>query len=99
MSVTAVYSFEAKEGKADELLAMLQQGRDFALSVDGCEGFEVYQGKDNPHSFRMAEHWASPEDHQAHFEKNVKASGVLESAEALMTAPFPSPQESYFLLR
>ena len=99
MSVTAIYWVEAKEGKADELLAMLQQGRDFAVTVDGCEGFEVFQGKDHPHRFVMLEHWNSTEDHQAHFEKNVRASGVLETAEALMTAPFPPPQESYFLLR
>jgi quinol monooxygenase YgiN len=99
MSVTAIYSIEAKEGKVDELLAMLQQGRDFAKTVTGCEGFEVFQGKDDPHRLVMAEHWASPEDHQAHFEKNVKASGVLESAEKLMTEPFPPPDESYFLLR
>jgi hypothetical protein len=37
MSVTAIYSFEAAPGKADELLALLQQGREFAASVEGFE--------------------------------------------------------------
>jgi hypothetical protein len=44
MSVAAIYSIEAAEGKAEELLAMLQQGRDFAGTVEGSEGFDVFQG-------------------------------------------------------
>jgi quinol monooxygenase YgiN len=99
MSVTAIYSFQAAEGKAEELVAMLQQGRDFTLTVEGCEGFEVFQGKDDSNRFVMTERWASVEDHQSHFERNVKASGLLEHAEALMTEPFPPPDESYYLLR
>ena len=99
MSVTAIYSLQAAEGKAEELVAMLQQGRDFSMTVEGCEGFEVFQGKDDPNMFVMTERWASVEDHQSHFESNVKASGLLERAEALMTEPFPPPDESYYLLR
>jgi quinol monooxygenase YgiN len=99
MSVTAIYSFQAAEGKAEELVAMLQQGQDFAMTVEGCEGFEVFQGKDDPNRFVMTETWESVEDHRSHFEKNVKASGVLEHAEALMTEPFPQLDESYYLLR
>jgi quinol monooxygenase YgiN len=99
MSVTAIYSFQAADGKADELVAMLQQGRDFSMTVEGCECFEVFQGKDDPNKFVMTERWASVEDHRSHFETSVKASGVLEHAEALMTEPFPPPDESYYLLR
>jgi quinol monooxygenase YgiN len=99
MSVTAIYSFRAAEEKAEELVAMLQQGRDFAMTVEGCEGFEVFQGKDDPNRFVMTESWASVEDHRSHFEKNVKASGVLDHAEALMSGPFPPPDESYYVLR
>jgi hypothetical protein len=47
----------------------------------------------------MVEHWSSTEAHQAHFEKNVKEAGVLETAEALTAKPFPPPAESYYLLR
>jgi quinol monooxygenase YgiN len=99
MSVTAIYSFQAAEGKAEELVAMLQQGRDFTLTVEGCERFEVFQGKDDSNKFVMTERWASVEDHRSHFERNVKASGLLEHAEALMAQPFPPPDESYYLLR
>jgi quinol monooxygenase YgiN len=99
MSVTAIYSFEAAERKAEELAAMLQQGRDFTMTIEGCEGFEVFQGKDDSNRFVMTERWASVEDHRSHFEKNVRASGVLDHAEALMTEPFPLPDESYYVLR
>jgi quinol monooxygenase YgiN len=99
MSVTAIYSIEAADGKADELLAILRQGRDFTATVEGSEGFDVFQGKDDPHKFVMLEHWSSVEAHQAHFEKNVEGAGVLDTAEALMARPFPPPQESYYLLR
>ena len=99
MSVTAIYSIEAAEGKADELLAILKQGRDFTATVEGSEGFDVFQGKDDPHKFVMAEHWSSVEAHQEHFEKNVRGAGVLDTAEALMAKPFPPPQDSYYVLR
>ena len=99
MSVTAIYSIEAAEGKADELLALLRQGRDFTATVEGSEGFEVFEGKDDPLKFVMIEHWSSPEAHQEHFEKNVKGAGVLDAAEALMARPFPPPAESYYVLR
>jgi quinol monooxygenase YgiN len=99
MGVETIYSIRAAEGKADELLGMLLQGRDFAKSVEGCEGFEVYQGRHDPHNLVMVEHWSSVEAHRAHFAQNVRGSGVLDAAEALMTRPLPPPEESYFELR
>ena len=98
MSVTVIYSFEAVPGKADELLTLLQQGREFAASVEGFEGFDVHQGDDDPHRFVMVERWASVEAHQAHFEQNVKAPGVLDRAEALTPAPF-QVSDAYYVQR
>jgi hypothetical protein len=46
----------------------------------------------------MVERWASVDAHRAHFEKNVKASGVLDAAEALMTGPFQLA-DAYYVLR
>jgi quinol monooxygenase YgiN len=99
MSVTAIYDIRAADGKAEQLLAILRQGRDFTATVEGSEGFEIFQGKDDPHKFVMIERWNSVEAHHAHFERNVKASGVLDSAEALMAEPFPPPYDSHYLLR
>jgi quinol monooxygenase YgiN len=99
MTVAAIYRFRAADGKAEELLAMLRQGRDVAATVEGCEKFEVYQGSDDPHKFALVERWTSKEAHNDHFEKNVKGSGVLDAAELLMTEPFEPPYESYYRLR
>jgi hypothetical protein len=35
MSVTAINSLQAAEGKTGELVPMLQQGRDFSMTVEG----------------------------------------------------------------
>ena len=99
MSVAVIYNFRAVEGKAGELLTLLLQGRDFAATVDGSEGFDVFQGLDDPNQFVMVERWATAEARQAHFEKNVKASGVLDMAQALMEEPFRAGPEAYYLLR
>ena len=99
MSVAIIYRFRAREGKAAELLALLQGGRDFSLTVDGCEGFIVYQGKDDPHQFAMLETWRSEQVHEAHFEKNARGSGWLEQVEAFMTQPFEPLNASRFVRR
>ena len=98
MSVTVIYSFEAAPGKAEDLLAVLRQGRDFSSTVEGFEAFEVYQGSNDPQRFVMVERWASIEAHQAHFETNVRATGVLDAAEALMAGPF-EVGDAYYELR
>lgn len=97
MTVAVIYSFEARRGKAEELRDLLRQGRDVAATVEGFEGFDVYQGKDDPHRFVMVETWASTGAHQSHFEKNVKASGVLARVETLMAAPFDVAEPYYIL--
>jgi quinol monooxygenase YgiN len=99
MSVAANNATRAADGKAADLLSRLQQGRDFAGAVNGSEGFEMFQGQHDPHKFVMVERWTSVEVHQAHFEKNVKDSGILESAGAPMAEPFPAPHESHVVLR
>jgi quinol monooxygenase YgiN len=96
MSVTIIYNFQAVHEKAEPLLALLREGRDLGVTVEGCEAFDVYQGHDDPHKFVMVERWTSVQAHQAHFQKNVRASGVLDSVAALMIGP---PQGAYYLAR
>ena len=93
MSVIQLVRMEAASGKATALLALLQQGRDSTLTVEGCEAFDVYQGRDDPHQLLMIERWVSVEAHQVHFEKNVIATGVLDRCMALMTRP---PELAYY---
>jgi quinol monooxygenase YgiN len=84
MSVTVFLDFRPAPGRAEELLELLQQGRDVSLAVAGCEAYEVHQGSDDPHRFMMVERWASPEAHREHFDKNVVASGVLDQVMSIM---------------
>jgi quinol monooxygenase YgiN len=96
MSVAQINRLQAAHGKASGLLARLQRARDVALTAEGCESYDVYQGKDDPDQFVMVEGWTSVEAQQAHFEKNVKASGALESVMTLLSGP---PEQAYFVLR
>ena len=94
MSITQIVNLHAAEGKAEVLLEILCAGRDSSRTVEGCESFDVYQAKDDPNSVMMVERWTTEDAHQAHFEKNVKASGVLDKVAALVTEP---PQMSYYV--
>ena len=90
MSVTIIVKFQAGEGKAESLQALLQQGRDFSLKAEGCEAFDLYQQKDDPHQFVMVQRWTSAEAHEANFGKNVKASGHLNKILPLTAKPIES---------
>jgi quinol monooxygenase YgiN len=96
MSVTIFYDVHATPGNADELLAVLLAGRDFGITVPGCEAYEVFQAEADPHRLMMVERWASADAHQQHFERNVVASGVLDKAIALMIEP---PQPPVYCVR
>jgi quinol monooxygenase YgiN len=87
MSVTIVVNFQATEGNAAKLLALLQQGRDFSRKAEGCESFEVFQRQDDPNKYMFLEQWASLEAHRANVAENVVASGHLDKITALLTGP------------
>jgi quinol monooxygenase YgiN len=87
MSVTIVVNFQASEGNGVDLLALLQQGRDFSRKAEGCESFEVFQRQDDPNKFMFLEQWASLEAHKENVAKNVVASGHLDNIKALLTGP------------
>ncbi|MFY9588970.1 MAG: antibiotic biosynthesis monooxygenase family protein [Actinomycetota bacterium] len=96
MSETLIYDLRARDGKAEELLTALAQGRDFGLTVEGCEAYEVFQSNDDPHDFVMIERWATQEQQREHFKKNVVKSGMLDRVVPLMTAP---PKDRWFTAR
>lgn len=97
MSVTIFYELSATPGNADELLKLVLAARDFGLTVDGCEAYEVFQADAEQERLLMVERWVSPEAHQQHFQHNVVATGVLDQAVALMVEPPPPP--TYFISR
>ena len=87
MSVTIVVNFQAAEGNAEQLLALLQQGRDFSRKAEGCESFEVFQRQDDPNKYMFLEQWVSLDAHHENVAKNVIASGHLAKITALLTEP------------
>ncbi|MGH9246036.1 MAG: putative quinol monooxygenase [Acidimicrobiales bacterium] len=94
MSVTIIYNFRATDGNADELVALLLGGRDFGRTVAGCEGFDVYQDRDDPRNVVMIETWGSAETQRDHLETNVIPSGAYDKVAALLVDP---PQARYFV--
>ena len=87
MSVTIVVNFEASVGNGERLLALLQQGRDFSRSAEGCESFEVFRRQDDPNKYMFLEQWASLDAHHENFATNVVASGHFAKITALLTEP------------
>ena len=87
MSVVQIVALEAAADKGDELRPLLEGGRDVALAVEGCEGFEIYRSQEKPEAFVMIERWASAEQHQGHFQANVVESGVIERVSAMLAKP------------
>lgn len=87
VSVTYVVNLQASEGNAEKLLSLLQQGRDFSRKAEGCESFEVFKRKDDPHKLMLLERWTSLEAHQENMAKNVVASGHFEKIQPLLAGP------------
>jgi quinol monooxygenase YgiN len=87
MSVTMIVNFQAAEGNAEPLLALLQQGRDMSAQAEGCEAFEVFQGEDDPNRFVMVERWTSVEAHHANFVATIRGSGHLAKIAPLLSTP------------
>jgi quinol monooxygenase YgiN len=87
VSVEVVVNFQASEGNAERLLPLLREGRDFSRAAEGCEAFELFQRRDDPHKFMFIERWASIEAHHANMAQNVVASGHLAKLLPLLVGP------------
>ncbi|MEP7045046.1 MAG: antibiotic biosynthesis monooxygenase family protein [Ilumatobacteraceae bacterium] len=87
MSVDVVINFQAKPGHADELLALLTEGRDLSRAADGCETFELFQREDDPHKFMFLERWSSLEAHHQNMAVNIMASGHLARVMPCIVGP------------
>ncbi|MBK5289553.1 MAG: antibiotic biosynthesis monooxygenase [Acidimicrobiia bacterium] len=77
MSVTVVVNFVAAEGRAEQLLALLREGRDASRAADGCEFFELFQREDDPLKFMFFERWTSLDAHHDNMARNIDATGHL----------------------
>ena len=87
MSVNVVINFVAVDGMAEDLLAVLREGRDISRAAEGCESFDLFQRGDDPHKFMFLERWASIEEHHDNMAKNIVASGHLQKILPLLEGP------------
>ena len=87
MSVNVVINFVAADGKAEDLLAVLREGRDISRAAEGCESFELFQRDDDPRKFMFLEQWASREAHHDNMAQNIVASGHLQKLLPLLEGP------------
>ena len=87
MSVNVVISFQARPGKAAELLPLLKDGRDISRAAAGCESFELFQRQDDESRFMFLEEWSSIEAHHKNMAENIVASGHLMRILPLIVGP------------
>ena len=87
MSVTIIVRFHAADGKAKALKELLQQGRDASRESEGCEAFDLYQGKETRQQFVIVQRWSSDAAHMANFDSKIKGSGHLAKISQLLAKP------------
>jgi quinol monooxygenase YgiN len=87
VSVEVVVNLQASEGNADNLLPLLQEGRDISRLADGCESFELFQREDDPHKFMFLERWTSIDGHHANMAQNIVAGGHLAKMLPFLAGP------------
>ena len=86
MSVDVVVNFQAPEGKAEDLLRLLTEGRDISRTAEGCEAFDLFQRQDDPHKFMFIERWGSIDAHHKNMKTNIEESGHLAKLMPLLAA-------------
>ena len=85
--VTVIVQFRAAAGRADELQALLEHGRDVSRAADGCESFELYRRGDDPDRFVFLERWTSIDAHHANMASNIVATGHLAKIQQVIDGP------------
>jgi quinol monooxygenase YgiN len=87
MSVTVVVNFEASDGNAEALLALLREGRDLSRAAEGCEEFDLFRRQDDPDRFMFLERWTSIEAHHANMAHNIVGTGHFAKILPLLVGP------------
>lgn len=66
MSILTLLELEAKDGKAEEMLAVLTKGLVDTRKRPGCESVTVHRDHDRPNVVLLVERWATREDDDAY---------------------------------
>ena len=65
-ALEVVATIEVKEGRADAVVAIVQDYLDAVRAEDGCLRYDLYRVKRDPDTLVMVETWASKEALKAH---------------------------------
>jgi quinol monooxygenase YgiN len=66
MSILVLLEIEAKEGKADEMIAVLARNLGDTRARQGCQSVTVHRDHDKPNTVLLVERWATREDDDAY---------------------------------
>ena len=72
--IHVIIVFKIKKEKIKSFLDIMKDVKKLLPSVDGCEGVNIYQDKDDKYSVTLVERWNSEEAHKKHL-KHVVDSG------------------------
>ena len=95
-SYVIIATYDAAQGKGDELAAELEQMRGPTRAEPGCRSYDVYRSREDEHRFVLVEVYEDEAAFQAHcnadyFEEHIKqgAWSLLEDRSVVRAAPLP----------
>ena len=92
MSIVTVLEISAREGKVEELKAILKQNLGDTRARPGCESVTVHQDQANANAIVLIEHWASRADDEAYRAWRA-GPGAIDGLGSLVAGP---PSIRYF---
>jgi len=87
MDVFAIVNIEAKDGMSAEALEVIRRSQEHCLSLDSCNGFDVYQNQKDIHRFHFVERWTSVEEHTEFLSGLMSDPSFIASLEAFTSTP------------
>jgi quinol monooxygenase YgiN len=92
MSIVTVLEIPAREGKVEELKALLKQNLGDTRARQGCESVTVHQDQADANTIVLIERWASRADDEAYRAWRA-GPGAIDGIGALVAGP---PSMRYF---
>jgi quinol monooxygenase YgiN len=92
--ISTVAIITAKPGSADQVEAALRTLAAATHEEQGCLGYSLHRGVQDPNVFTTIEKWRSPEDLEAHLHSDHIAQTFAVAGEHLAGAPIIVPGRS-----
>ena len=86
MSILVLLELEAKEGKADAVIDVLQRNLGDTRARPGCESVTVHRDQDQPNAILLVERWATRADDDAYRAWRA-GDGAIKEMAGLVAGP------------